>query len=525
MEAEEVTFNKIISAIQNIGETGATIDELSKIVPLERHTLSKYLNRLRADGRISYKQVGRAKVWFVSRAPLQHIFRLSEDEKTYTEKIFSRILADMPEGVLVLDFDCNILFMNRYLKALYGDCIGQKYHHAIFGTEIGKERHFDIEADQNQNKSKLDEIIEAGLEEVEYQVKDKEGRILNIKARKAENPDGSFSIIAIIRDVSEKVRREERIKNLSELHRLLGESVNRSYTIDQLCSSILENLSAVVGYDMGDILIYNPENNMLYTTAQIGYRYSGEDLRRKNIHRREKEVEDWKKKIATAAVLRRETIYSDFKKKRMRKGKGKNLKGENELARYAHDLADEYNLQEIYAIPLKTKGELHGALLILTRSGRKLSKEERSLLEGVSEEIGGGIAKIKAEEELRLKANAIEISVNPVLMADMEGKLTYVNPAFLKMWGYDREKEVLGRHCAEFWKQREGEEERAEDILSMVQEKGSWEGELTGVRKDGSEFNTRLSASLVIGKKGPLQLVAVSEKIPNYKHQISTKSK
>jgi PAS domain S-box-containing protein len=484
MEEEGETFNKIIEAIQNMGETGATIDDLSQIVHLERHTLSKYLNRMRADGRLAYKRIGRAKVWFVSRAPLQSIFRLSEEEKTYTEKIFSRILSDMPEGVLVLDFDYNILFMNSYLIALYGDCVGQKYYLAFFDNPR-----------ESLIQSKIGEIIEGWTEEVESSVRDKEGRALEIKARKTENPDGSFSIIAIIKDVSEKVRREEKIKNLSELHRLLGESVNRSYTIDQLCSSILEDLREVIGYDMGDILINNPENNTLSSLAQIGYRWE-EDLG-DNHHR---EIENWKLSVATAAINRRAPIFFELKKKR-------NNTNVDERDRYAYRLAEEYNLQEVYAVPLKTKGEFHGALLIITRSGRTLSEEDRSLLEGISEGIAGGIAKIKAEEELRLKANAIEISINPVIMAYIGGKLTYVNPAFLKMWGYGREKEVLGRHCTEFWKQEGG----AEDFLTAVREKGNWEGELIGVRKDGSEFNARLSVSLIIGKKGPVQLVAVAE--------------
>ena len=492
MEAEEETFNKIIDAIQNMGETGATIDDLSQIVHLERHTLSKYLNRLRADGRLAYKRIGRGKVWFVSRAPLQYIFRLSEEEKTYTEKIFSHILSDIPEGVLVLDFDYNILFMNKYLIALYGDYIGQKYYLAFFDRPRESLKH-----------DKISGIIEGKSEEVESQAKDKEGRILDIKARKTENPGGSSSIIAIIKDVSEKVRREERIKHLSELHRLIGESVNRSYTIDQLCSSILENLHEVIGYDMGEILIYNPENNTLSSLAQIGYRRE-EDLR-DNHHR---EIEECKESVATAAINRRAPVFFEFEKKEKRK---KMNELGSERSRYAYNLAAEYNLQAVYAVPLKTKGELHGALLILMKSGRTLSEEDRSLLEGVSEGIAGGIAKIKLEEELRLKANAIEISINPVVMVNMEGKLTYVNPAFLNMWGYDREKEVLGRPCTEFWK--------AKDILTAVQKKGNWEGELTGIRKDGSEFNARLSASLIIGKKGPLQFVASIKQDKNNKKE------
>ncbi len=486
MDSEEETFAKIINAIPSMGETGATIDELSKITHLERHTLSKYLNRLRAEGRISYKRIGRAKVWFVSKTPLQHILRLREEEQTYTEKIFSRILADIPEGVLVLDFDYNIMFINRYLLALYGDCVGQKYYQVIFGTDIGISKNFEA------HKEQIKRIIEGSLEEAESQVEDKEGRILEIKARKVKNPDGSSSIIAIIRDISEKVRREERIKNLSELHRLLGEAVNRSYTIDQLCSTILENLCDVIGYDMGDILIYNHENNTLCSAAQVGYPRMEEQKRRDTI-------DEWKRGIARAAIIGKEPIFFVKGEK-----KGDGLSYNN----YAFELAAEYNLQEICAIPLRTKGEPHGALLILARHGRVLTEEDRSLLGGISEGIAGGIAKIKVEEELRVKANAVEISNNSILMADTKGKLTYVNPAFLKMWGYEGENEVLGRFCTEFWRQMEGT--GAEDVLMAVQEKGDWEGELIGVRKDGSEFKLRLSASLIIGKKGPLQFVAAA---------------
>jgi len=109
MKAEEETYSKIINALQNIGGIGATIEEISKVMPLGRHTLSKYLDHLRADGRVTYKQIGRAKVWFVSKSPLQHIFLLSEEEKTYTEKIFSRILSYVPEGILILDFDYRLM--------------------------------------------------------------------------------------------------------------------------------------------------------------------------------------------------------------------------------------------------------------------------------------------------------------------------------------------------------------------------------------------------------------------------------
>jgi PAS domain S-box-containing protein len=476
MNTEEEIFNKLIDAIQYMGDMGATIDEISKVVLIERHTLSKYLNRLRADGRLSYKQIGKAKIWFVSKAPLQPIFCLTEEEKTYTEKIFSRILSDMPEGLLILDFDSNILFMNQYLTALWGDCTGQKYYHIFSGSSN--------DGSGKDGSGLIMALIEGKVEEVESRGNDKEGRILDFKGRRIENPDGSSSIIAIIRDVTEKVGNEKRIKNLSELHRLLGESINRSYAIDQLCSTILKNLRDVIGFDMGDILIYDPDKDVLSSYAQMGYPYKNEN------------IEEWKRKIAKEAINRKEIFFFDSSNKGMDK---------DEIARTAYSLTEKFDIQKMYAIPLKTKGEIHGSLLILFGPGRAISDEDRCLFEGISETIAGGIAKIKAEEEWRLKANVLEISSHPIFMTTIEGRLTYVNPALLKIWGYDKENEVLGRSWSEFWK------DESEDVVTAVCEKGNWKGDLVAMKKDGSGYKTQLSASLIIGKKGPLQIVAIAE--------------
>jgi len=472
MKTEEEIFTEIIEAIRAIGDIGATIDEISNVVPLERHTLSKHLNHLRADGRVAYKQIGRAKVWFISKTPLQHISRLTEKEMTYSEKIFAHILADMPEGVLILDFDYNILFVNRYLAALFGNCVGQKYQRTFFGP--------------SRDPCGLADIIDGTVEEVECCVEDKEGRMLEIKARRIENPDSSFSVIAIIRDISEKVLYEQQIKNLSELHRLLGESVNRSYTIDQLCSAILTHLHDVLLFDMGDIQIYDPVKDSLSSYAQIGYPQEQET----------REVAEYKRSLALEAINNKEVFLFDIAQKSTTA---------TERDRLAYNLARAYHLQTVCAIPLKTKGVIHGALLVLTRTGKALSEEDSRLLEGLSETIAGGIAKIKAEEEWRLRASAIDISTQPVFMISTEGDLTCANPAFLKLWGYEREREVLGLHYSEFWK------DKVEDVVTAVRETGSWEGELSAVRTDGSEFNARLAASLIIGKKGPLQVVAVVE--------------
>jgi len=103
----------------------------------------------------------------------------------------------------------------------------------------------------------------------------------------------------------------------------------------------------------------------------------------------------------------------------------------------------------------------------------------------------------KAEEDLLIKNYALYYSINAITIANLEGYLTYINPSFLKMWGYSDEKEVLGKKTTSFW----ASEEKAYEVLSQLRNNRSWSGELIGKRNDGRLFDVLLSASLVMDEK------------------------
>jgi len=62
------------------------------------------------------------------------------------------------------------------------------------------------------------------------------------------------------------------------------------------------------------------------------------------------------------------------------------------------------------------------------------------------------------------------------------------------MWGYDSDREVLGKSISEFWPT----EEQAQAAIKTLYEKRSWQGELGKTRENGSEFYSQISISLVI---------------------------
>jgi len=104
----------------------------------------------------------------------------------------------------------------------------------------------------------------------------------------------------------------------------------------------------------------------------------------------------------------------------------------------------------------------------------------------------------KMEEDLRIKESAIASSIDGIGIADLEGRITYVNGAALRMWGATDPAEVIGTPAMDLAQS----EETALEIYQSIVEKGGWSGEVSGFRKDGSPITVHLSASLVRDKKG-----------------------
>ena len=102
-------------------------------------------------------------------------------------------------------------------------------------------------------------------------------------------------------------------------------------------------------------------------------------------------------------------------------------------------------------------------------------------------------ARKKMEEELRIKEFAIASSIDAIVIADLVGNITYVNNAFLKMWGGDDPSQIIGKSAISFAK----DQTFAENAFEIVLDQGGWYGEIEGITKDGSIITVLFSANLV----------------------------
>jgi len=138
-----------------------------------------------------------------------------------------------------------------------------------------------------------------------------------------------------------------------------------------------------------------------------------------------------------------------------------------------------------------------GRRVVLETSGVPIKDAKGDLVgyRGIDRDI---TERKRVEVRLWEKERAIESSINGIAVCDLDGNITYVNPACLELWRYTDKEEVLGRKVTDFW----CEPEKVRRIMTEMQSRKGWFGELIAKRRDGSTFEAQVSASRVVDKTG-----------------------
>ncbi len=106
---------------------------------------------------------------------------------------------------------------------------------------------------------------------------------------------------------------------------------------------------------------------------------------------------------------------------------------------------------------------------------------------------------------LKVRDQALMTARNALVIADTEGRLIFVNPAFVSMWGYADVSEVEGKHALSF-----ADPVTTARVLETLAREGAWEGELVANRQDGTPFDIRVSANVVRGDDGQVRYLMAS---------------
>jgi PAS domain S-box-containing protein len=106
----------------------------------------------------------------------------------------------------------------------------------------------------------------------------------------------------------------------------------------------------------------------------------------------------------------------------------------------------------------------------------------------------------KIVQALHINKVALDSSILPIGITNLDGKLTYVNPALIKQWAYDSETDMLGKNALDFW----NDSKTVHETINEIKSKGSSSGEFIGKRKDNSLFPVAYKISTIIDDNNKL---------------------
>ena len=105
-------------------------------------------------------------------------------------------------------------------------------------------------------------------------------------------------------------------------------------------------------------------------------------------------------------------------------------------------------------------------------------------------------------EALSIVYDAIDSTVGGVLIANLEGRISYVNPSFLRMFEYIDKEDVLGNDVADLFASRDIKS--LADVTSMIDLTKGETGEFIVVRNNGTRFYVEVSSSTVANDVGQI---------------------
>jgi PAS domain S-box-containing protein len=104
------------------------------------------------------------------------------------------------------------------------------------------------------------------------------------------------------------------------------------------------------------------------------------------------------------------------------------------------------------------------------------------------------------EEELNTVRAALHSSASGVILMDKKGRVKYANPAFLRMFEYESQKEVTEKCEAELFATQEGR--RFDDIGAIIDKSKGEKEEVQDLHNDGAIFHVEVSTSSITDNEG-----------------------
>jgi PAS domain S-box-containing protein len=283
--------------------------------------------------------------------------KLAEESLRESEEKYRMLVEKMSEGLIVVDNDDVIQFVNNSFTRLVGysreELLGQVAYNLVIQEE-----------DQELIKEKNRLRLEQKSDEYEIRMKTKSGGFIWVRISGVPVLDVQGNVVGSIginTDITKHKQAEEEIRlQLSRLASLrkIDEAISGTMDINLILNTILEQVISQLGVDAADVLLYDRATDFLQYAAGVGFHT--DTLQ----HTRLPLGESYAGRVATQQqmvyIAGLQTRKTDFLR--------------------SYTFAQE-GFVSYFGIPLVTKGEIQGVLEIFHRTAFEAKPEWLSFLE------------------------------------------------------------------------------------------------------------------------------------------------
>jgi PAS domain S-box-containing protein len=215
----------------------------------------------------------------------------------------------------------------------------------------------------------------------------------------------------------------------------IGQATSTIVDIDELLNAVAGVMEKRLDFDRGMILLAGREKTLLHHMAGYGYNKEEEKLLRQTRF----ELDNPKSSgiFVVSFKDQKPFLVNDV------------AEIEKKFSQRSRDLAKKLNVQALICVPIIYEEESLGILVVDNiRSKRPFTQSEVSLLMGIASQTAVSMTNAMSFKKLHESEDkyrtVLEANPDPVVVYDMEGKVTYFNPAFTAAFGWSLE-ECLGK--------------------------------------------------------------------------------
>jgi PAS domain S-box-containing protein len=475
------------------------------------------------------------------------------------------ILANMNEGVMVVNEDYIIEYMNRPLRTHFGNQIGKKCYQTI--------SHHNYPC----HLCPVREIIKKHHRYFETTtVKDAHGQIYEIEAFPIRDQDGTKKVVEIVRDITEKYTSAAELLNkeqfLANITRFSKDAIiavtsrgkfsfwNKGaeelfgYTTREMLGKSISKL-VLQGRkkfkDLGENIIKKGSvKNYLTKAVKKNGAIVPISITASTVKNTRHKLDGFSAIITDITHMRR---YEEALEKERNKledifeGSGDGISIIDRKFRiqymnkfmkriYSHKVLGKVcykafnNREEICPWCPVTKTFKTGKNAIGTAKDRhgeymeiKTSpmRDEKGEVIAAIEIVRNVSTRVKMQKEIARYQHMVENSFDGIMIIDMNRIVTYSNQAGARIFGYSSPKELIDRHDSIFGLgSRDEKVDRSSMITETVNKKGRWIGEVVSRKKDGSYVDVQLSITLLKDKDGkPIGHAVIAHDITKQKRR------